>query len=72
MSNPKRIPNTQRQQIVTTSGVLLERLYLYLTPELSKIMRDQTHALGFDSTSLYIANLIATSKESNDRPQTLD
>jgi hypothetical protein len=77
MSSQNTISGTSRKQHTTPQGVLLERGYVYLTPEAWKALYAASSASGI-SASQHISALItptangATSiKDSNDTASTL-
>lgn len=61
MSSQNTIPGTGRKQHTTPQGVLLERGYIYLTPDAWKALYAVSSASGI-SASQYIAALITTTE----------
>lgn len=58
-SNPVSIPNTRRQRLVTRSGDVLERAYVFLPPQAWEALASLCEVMG-RSGSQVIESLIAT------------
>jgi hypothetical protein len=58
-SNPVSIPNTQRQRLVTRSGNVLERAYVFLPPQTWEALASLCEVMG-RSGSQVIESLIET------------
>lgn len=62
MSRPKNIAGTTRQRVVTVSGAVLERSYIYLLPEIWKLLYALSAKEGI-SESRYLSQLIQSAAE---------
>ena len=63
-SNPVSIPNTRRQRLVTRSGDVLERAYIFLPPQTWEALASLCEVMG-RSGSQVIESLIATASRGN-------
>jgi hypothetical protein len=63
-SNPVSVPNTRRQRLVTRSGDVLERAYVFLPPQTWEALASLCEVMGH-SGSQVIESLIATASRGN-------